>query len=52
MTFNKPCNNWYMEELREHENSFFNPVALWPNAGHGILILEFSRSYIVAHYNR
>jgi hypothetical protein len=31
---------------------FFPPVALRPNAGHGLLILEVSRSHTTTHYNR
>jgi hypothetical protein len=31
---------------------FFRPLALWPNAGHGHLILEFSRSHITTHHIR
>jgi len=32
--------------------SFFFAVALRPNAGHGLLILEFSRSHTVTHHSR
>jgi len=28
------------------------PVALWPNAGHGLLILEVSRSHTTRHHSR
>ena len=28
------------------------PVALRPNAGHGLLILEVSRSHITTHHSR
>ena len=31
---------------------FFFPVALRPNAGHGLLILEVSRSYKTTHHSR
>ena len=33
-------------------NSFFPPVAPRPNAGHGLLILEVSRSHTTTHHNR
>jgi len=32
--------------------TFFLPVALWPNAGHGLLILEVSRSHTTTHHSR
>ena len=28
------------------------PLALWPNKGHGLLILEVSRSHTTTHHNR
>jgi len=31
---------------------FFFPVALRPNAGHGLLILEVSRSHTTTHHSR
>ena len=31
---------------------FFPPVALRPNAGHGLLILEVSRSHTMTHHSR
>jgi len=31
---------------------FFSPVALRPNAGHGLLILEVSRSHTTTHHSR
>jgi len=31
---------------------FFSAVALRPNAGHGLLILEVSRSHITTHHSR
>jgi hypothetical protein len=31
---------------------FFFPVALRPNAGHGLLILQVSRSHTTTHYSR
>jgi len=31
---------------------FSPPVALRPNAGHGLLILEVSRSHITTHHSR
>jgi len=30
----------------------FPPVALRPNAGHGLLILDVSRSHTTTHYSR
>ena len=33
-------------------HSYFFPVALRPNAGHGILILEVSRSHTTTHHSR
>jgi hypothetical protein len=33
-------------------SSIFFSVALRPNAGHGLLILEVSRSHTTTHYNR
>jgi len=27
-------------------------VALWPNAGHGLLILEVSKSHTMTHHSR
>ena len=33
-------------------HNFFPPVALRPNAGHGLLILEVSRSHTTTHHNR
>ena len=32
--------------------SFFFSVALRPNTGHGLLILEVSRSHTTTHYSR
>jgi hypothetical protein len=34
-----------------YENIFF-PMALRPNAGHGLLILEVSRSHTTTHHSR
>ena len=34
------------------EWSFFFAVALRPNAGHGLLILEVSRSHTTTHHSR
>ena len=31
---------------------FFSPVAQRPNAGHGLLILEVSRSHTTTHHSR
>ena len=31
---------------------FFFSVALWPNAGHGLLILDVSRSHTTTHHRR
>jgi len=31
---------------------FFSPVALRPNAGHGLLILEVSISHTTTHHSR
>ena len=31
---------------------FFFYVALWPNAGHGLLILDVSRSHTTTHHSR
>jgi len=30
----------------------FFPVALWPNAGQGLLIIEVSRSHTTTHHSR
>ena len=30
---------------------FFFPVVLWPNAGHGLLILEVSKSHTTTHHS-
>ena len=30
----------------------FFPVVMWPNAGHGLLILEVSRSHTTTHHSR
>jgi hypothetical protein len=48
---------WYMRTgrltVRYHfsQGQYFIPVALRPNAGHGLLILEVSRSH-TTHYSR
>jgi len=60
--------NIYMSLKRKHSNTeyeptttgkkahdqdnFFFPVALRPNAGHGLLILEVSRSHTTTHHSR
>jgi len=38
--------------LRQILNYFFFPVALRPNTGHGLLILEVSRSHTTTHHSR
>jgi hypothetical protein len=35
-----------------NNTGFFSPVALRPNAGHGLLILEVSRSHTTTHHIR
>jgi len=32
--------------------NIFSLVALWPNAGHGLLILEVSGSHTTTHHSR
>ena len=39
-------------QLPESLYDFFFPVALRPNARHGLLILEISRSHTTTHHNR
>ena len=41
--------NGYVKRLQQN---FFFPVALWPNVGHGLLILEVSRSHTMMHHSR
>jgi len=39
-------------EIIASNHYFFPPVALRPNAGHGLLILEVSRSHTTTHHSR
>ena len=39
-------------KLQDHCQDFFFSVALRPNAGHGFLILEVSRSHTTTHHSR
>ena len=39
-------------QLYEERIILFPPVALRPNAGHGLLILEVSRSHKTTHHSR
>ena len=41
----------YLKDLRYFKCNFF-PVALRPNAGHGLLVLEVSRSHITTNHIR
>ena len=38
--------------LQAHASLFSHPVALRPNAGHGLLILEVSGSHTTTHHSR
>jgi len=38
-------------KVQENKNFFF-PVTLRPNAGHGLLILEVSKSHTTMHHSR
>jgi len=38
--------------VTDENNATFFPVALRPNAGHGLLILEVSGSHITTHHSR
>ena len=40
------------EQLHFSPSKFFFPVALQPNAGHGLHILEVSRSHTTTHHSR
>jgi len=40
-----------LECIGEFKYFIPSPVALRPNAGHGLLILEVSRSYTTTHHN-
>ena len=42
----------YVECKEIYRNKFFFVVALRPNAGHGLLILEVSRSHTMMHHSR
>ena len=44
--------NERMIPLLKRGEIYFSPVALWPNAGHGLLILEVSWSHTTTHHSR
>jgi len=45
--------NWKLIPLcNSNDISFFFPMALRPNAGHDLLIIEVSRSHTTAHHSR
>jgi hypothetical protein len=39
-------------EYERTGRNFFPPLALRPNAGHGLLILDVSRSHTMTHHSR
>jgi len=43
---------WRKLHNGELNDLYFFPVALRPNAGHGLLILEVSRSHTTTHHSR
>ena len=46
------CWVFYLRAPISMEIIFFFPLALRPNAGHGLLILEVSRSHTTTHHSR
>jgi len=42
----------FYPELHNHTSFTFFSVALRPNAGHGLLILDVSRSHTTTHHSR
>jgi len=40
------------KNMLDFRRDFFFPVALRPNAGHGLLIPEVSRSHTTTHHSR
>jgi len=43
------CLYWHI--FKKQHFMFFFPVVLWPKVGHGLLILEVSRSHMTMHHS-